>query len=92
MTSTARARIVGGIVRPSALAAQMIAANLDVIIGAGMIDTLPVHALTRTVPIVVIGGTDLVEDGLADSLTSGSTRPCGGSAGSRDSASRHRQD
>jgi putative ABC transport system substrate-binding protein len=33
-----------------------------------LIDALPVHALTRTVPIVVIGGADLIEEGLADSL------------------------
>jgi len=41
MTSTAGARIVCGIVRPSALAAQKIGANLDVIVATGMIDTLP---------------------------------------------------
>ena len=29
---------------------------------------MPVHALTRTMPIVVIGGPDLIEEGLADSL------------------------
>ena len=33
-----------------------------------MIDALPVYALTRTIPIVVIGGADLVEEGLANSL------------------------
>ena len=35
---------------------------------AGMIDALPVHALTRAIPIVVIEKLDLVEAGLADSL------------------------
>ena len=49
-------------------AAELIAAHPDVIVAAGMIDALPVHALTRTIPIVVISGTDLVEEGLADSL------------------------
>ena len=46
----------------------MIAANPDVIVAAGPIDAMPVHALTRTMPIVVIGGPDLIEEGLADSL------------------------
>ena len=49
-------------------AAELIAANPDAIVAAGMIDALPVHALTRTIPIVVISGVDLVEAGLADSL------------------------
>ena len=49
-------------------AAELIAANPDAIVAAGMIDALPLHALTRTIPIVVISGVDLVEAGLADSL------------------------
>jgi putative ABC transport system substrate-binding protein len=49
-------------------AAELIGANPDVIVAAGLIDALPVYALTRTIPIVVIGGTDLVEEGLANSL------------------------
>ena len=49
-------------------AAELIAANPDVIGAAGLIDAMPVHALTRTMPIVVIGGPDLIEEGLADSL------------------------
>ena len=49
-------------------AAELIAANPDIIVAAGMIDALPVRALTRTIPIVVINGNDLVETGLADSL------------------------
>jgi putative ABC transport system substrate-binding protein len=49
-------------------AAELIAANPDVIVADGLIDVLAVHALTRTIPIVVIGGSDLVEEGLADSL------------------------
>ena len=35
---------------------------------AGMIDALPVHALTRAIPIVLIEKLDLVEAGLANSL------------------------
>src|SRR5271169_31292 len=54
--------------RRKTAAAELIAAKPDVIVAAGMIEALPVHALTRTTPIVVIGGTDLVEEGLADSL------------------------
>jgi putative ABC transport system substrate-binding protein len=37
-------------------AAELIAANPDVIVAAGIIDALPVHAQTRTIPIVVIAG------------------------------------
>jgi putative ABC transport system substrate-binding protein len=54
--------------RRKVAAAELIAANLDVIVAAGLIDALPVHALTRKIPMVVIGGPDLVEEGLADSL------------------------
>ena len=49
-------------------AAELVAANLDVIVAAGVVDALPVHTLTRTIPIVVIDGVDLVQAGLADSL------------------------
>jgi putative tryptophan/tyrosine transport system substrate-binding protein len=49
-------------------AAQLVAANPDCIVAAGTVDALPVRALTRTIPIVVISGWDLVEAGLADSL------------------------
>jgi ABC-type uncharacterized transport system substrate-binding protein len=54
--------------RRKTAAAELIGANPDVIVAAGTIDALPVHALTRTIPIVVIGGVDLIEAGLADSL------------------------
>jgi len=54
--------------RRKTAAAELIAANPDVIVAAGLIDALPVRALTRTIPIVVISGWDLVEAGLADSL------------------------
>jgi putative tryptophan/tyrosine transport system substrate-binding protein len=49
-------------------AAELIATNPDVIVAAGIVDALSVHALTRTKPIVVISGRDLVEAGLANSL------------------------
>ena len=49
-------------------AAELVADNPDVIVAAGTVDALPVRDLTRTIPIVVIAGLDLVEAGLADSL------------------------
>ena len=49
-------------------AAELVAARPDVIVAAGIVDALPVHALTRSIPIVVISGIDLVEAGLAESL------------------------
>jgi putative ABC transport system substrate-binding protein len=54
--------------RRKTAAAELIAANPDVIVAAGLIDALPVRAQTRTIPIVLIDGVDLVESGLADSL------------------------
>ncbi len=54
--------------RRKTAAVELIAANPDVIVAAGLIDALAIHALTRTIPIVVIGGSDLVEEGLAASL------------------------
>ena len=64
-------------VRRKTAASELIAANPDVIVAAGLIDALPVHALTRTIPIVVVAGLDLVDAGLADSLA----RPGGNVAG-----------
>ena len=49
--------------RRKTAAAELIAADPDVIVAAGIIDALPVHAQTRTIPIVVIAGGDLVEVG-----------------------------
>jgi len=49
-------------------AGELIEDNPDVIVAAGLIDALAVHASTRTIPIVVIGGSDLLEEGLAASL------------------------
>src|SRR6516165_7213281 len=63
--------------RRKTAAAELIAANPDVIVAAGLVDALPVHALTRTIPIVVMNGADLIEAGLADSLA----RPGGNVAG-----------
>jgi putative ABC transport system substrate-binding protein len=54
--------------RRKTAAAELIAANPEVIVARGIVDALPVHALTRAIPIVVISGRDLVESGLADSL------------------------
>ena len=54
--------------RRNAVAAELVTANPDVIVVAGTVDARPVHALTRTIPIVVISGSDLVEAGLAQSL------------------------
>ena len=54
--------------RRKTAAAELIAANPDVIVAAGLIDALPVRAQTRTTPIVLIDGVALVESGLADSL------------------------
>jgi putative ABC transport system substrate-binding protein len=66
---TVERRVTGGDPeRRKAAAAELIAANPDVIVAAGILDALPVHAQTRSIPIVVITGRDLVETGLADSL------------------------
>jgi putative ABC transport system substrate-binding protein len=46
----------------------LVATNPDVIVAAGTLDAQPVLALTRTIPIVVIRGQDLVEMGLVNSL------------------------
>ena len=54
--------------RRKTAAAELVAANLDVIVAGGVVDALPVHALTRTLPIVVVNGADLIEAGLAKSL------------------------
>jgi len=63
--------------RRKTAAAELVAQHPDVIVAAGLIDALPVHALTGTIPIVVITGAHLIEAGLADSLA----RPGGNVAG-----------
>jgi putative ABC transport system substrate-binding protein len=66
---TVERRVTGeGLERRKTAAAELITANLDLIVAAGMIEALPLHAQTRTIPIVIISGSDLVEAGLADSL------------------------
>ena len=49
-------------------AAELVAQRPDVIIAAGVFDALPVFAATRDIPIVIITGADLVENGLVESL------------------------
>ena len=62
-------RITGGdLERRKTAAIELVAANPDVVVAAGIADALPVHEQTRTLPIVVITGRDIVEAGLADSL------------------------
>jgi len=66
---TVERRITGGDLEQRKTAAiELVSANLDAIVAAGIADALPVHAPTRTLPIVVITGRDIVEAGLADSL------------------------
>jgi putative ABC transport system substrate-binding protein len=47
---------------------ELVAAGLDLIVAGGTTDALPLGQATRTIPIVVIAGTDLVEAGLVDRL------------------------
>ena len=62
-------RITGGDPeRRKTAAIELVAANPDVIVAGGIADALPVHDQTRTVPIVMITGRDIVEAGLADSF------------------------
>ena len=49
-------------------AAELVATNPDVIVAAGTLDAQTLLALTRTIPIVVVRGQDLVEMGLVNSL------------------------
>jgi len=50
-------------------AAELVSERPDVIVAAGTFDALPVFAATRTIPMVVITGADLVENGLVESLS-----------------------
>jgi len=54
--------------RRKTAAAELVATNPDVIVAAGTLDAQTMLALTRTIPIVVIRGQDLVEMGLVNSL------------------------
>jgi putative ABC transport system substrate-binding protein len=47
---------------------ELIAAKPAVIVAGGTTDAVPLRAATRSIPIVAIGGTDLVESGLVESL------------------------
>ena len=63
------ARVTGeDLEQRKAAAAELIATGPDLVVAAGVIAALPVHALTRTIPIVVITGGDLMAVGFADSL------------------------
>ena len=50
-------------------AAELVSERPDVIVAAGTFDALPIFAATRTIPMVVITGADLVENGLVESLS-----------------------
>jgi len=46
----------------------LVAASPDIIVAGGAVDARAVFAVTRTIPIVIVAGTDLVEGGLVESL------------------------
>jgi putative ABC transport system substrate-binding protein len=50
-------------------AAELFAERPNVIVAAGVFDARPVFTATRTIPIVIITGADLVENGLVQSLS-----------------------
>jgi len=52
----------------SSVAADLVAWRPDVIVAAGTIDALPLLALTRSIPIVVVTSPDPVRQGLAATL------------------------
>jgi putative ABC transport system substrate-binding protein len=54
--------------RETGAAAELVAWRPDVIVALGTIDALPVLALTRSIPIVVVTSADPVRQGLAASL------------------------
>ena len=58
-------------------ASELVAERPDVIVAAGIFDALPVFAATRSIPIVVIVGADLVETGLVQSLSHPGTNVTG---------------
>jgi putative tryptophan/tyrosine transport system substrate-binding protein len=56
---TVERRVTGGDPeRRKTAAADLVAVNPDLIVAAGILDALPVHAQTRSIPIVVITGRD----------------------------------
>jgi ABC-type uncharacterized transport system substrate-binding protein len=58
----------GDIGRLPALAAELVALNVDVILAGGTAQALAAMKATRTIPIVVVGAVDPVADGLVHSL------------------------
>lgn len=58
-------------------AAELVAQRPDVIVAAGVFDARSVFAETRTIPIVVITGSDLVESGLVKTLSHPGTNVTG---------------
>ncbi|SRR6266496_5536730 len=55
-------------IRRGQVIAELVAARPELIVAGGSTDALPLRAVTRDIPIVVIGGTDLIETGLVLSL------------------------
>jgi putative ABC transport system substrate-binding protein len=47
---------------------QLVATRPSLIIAGGSTDALPLRAATKDIPIVVVGGSDLIEAGLVESL------------------------
>jgi putative tryptophan/tyrosine transport system substrate-binding protein len=58
-------------------AAELVAERPDVIVAAGVFDARPVFTATRAIPIVVITGADLIENGLVQSLSHPGTNVTG---------------
>src|SRR5439155_20930780 len=54
--------------RRAQVIAELIAARPELIVAGGSTDALPLRTATRDIPIVVIGGTDLIEAGLVQNL------------------------
>jgi putative ABC transport system substrate-binding protein len=54
--------------RRSQVAAELVAMSPDVIVAGGMLDTIPLRAQTRTIPIVILVGSNLVAGGLIESM------------------------
>lgn len=63
--------------RRKSAAAELVAERPDVIVAGGVFDARPVFAATRTIPIVVITGADLVENGFVQSLSHPGTNVTG---------------
>jgi len=68
----------GKLERLPALAAELVALKVDIIVAPGTPQALAAKNATRTIPIVFVGATDPVTDGLVSSLA----RPGGNATGS----------